>query len=90
MHFFLRKCSKPSDKEFGPVSYTSSLDFPYKAASRLVWLKVKFFIVMNLEFKYFTSPEASVNFNWMMTDDVYDQHFCQKKSKILRFDAFLT
>jgi hypothetical protein len=29
------------------------------AASQLVWLKVKFFIVVNMEFKYFTSPGAS-------------------------------
>jgi hypothetical protein len=27
---FLRKFSKPFDKEFCPENYTSSLDFPYK------------------------------------------------------------
>jgi hypothetical protein len=48
------------------------------AASQLVRLKVNFFIVMNMEFKYFTSPVKF--FNWMMTDDVYDQHFFRKKS----------
>jgi hypothetical protein len=30
-----------------------------KAVSQLGWLKVKFLIVVNMEFKYFTSPGAS-------------------------------
>jgi hypothetical protein len=43
------------------------------AVSQLGWLKVKFLIVVNMEFKYFT---------W--------SQFFSEKSKILRFDVFLT
>jgi hypothetical protein len=45
--------------------------FNVKTVSQLGWLKVKFLIVVNMEFKYY-------------------HNFFRKKSKILRFDVFLT
>jgi hypothetical protein len=50
----------------------------------LGWLKVKFLIVVNMEFNVLKC------FNSFITDDVYDHNFFRKKSKILRFDVFLT
>jgi hypothetical protein len=53
--------------------------FYFMAASQLVWLKVNFFIVVNMEY-ISLAPGLVKFFNWMMTDDVYDQHFFRKKS----------
>jgi hypothetical protein len=58
-----------------------------KVVSQLGWLKVKFLIVVNMEFKFFTKL---IFLNSIITDDVYDHNFFRKKSKILRFDVFLT